>query len=117
MMIQSEQRIYKYCFFIHKIDALFLLIIIPLNPLIGPKLFADVKNRVDSVVLMMHGRTIVDAAILEVPSSAKNQDGEQNPEMDQTKKGNHWRYGMKVHIGVDAGTGYVCNYPIKFIFK
>ena len=27
--------------------------------------------------------------------------------MHQTKKGNEWRFGMKCHIGVDAGTGYV----------
>lgn len=27
--------------------------------------------------------------------------------MHQTKKGNEWRFGMKYHIGVDAGTGYV----------
>jgi IS5 family transposase len=25
----------------------------------------------------------------------------------QTKKGNQWYFGMKAHIGVDAGTGYV----------
>lgn len=27
--------------------------------------------------------------------------------MHQTKKGNQWYFGMKGHIGVDAGTGYV----------
>ena len=27
--------------------------------------------------------------------------------MHQTKKGNQWYHGMKVHIGVDAGTGIV----------
>ena len=27
--------------------------------------------------------------------------------MHQTKKGNEWRFGMKCHVGVDAGTGYV----------
>ena len=27
--------------------------------------------------------------------------------MHQTKKGNQWFFGMKAHIGVDAGTGYV----------
>ncbi len=27
--------------------------------------------------------------------------------MHQTKKGNQWYFGMKAHIGVDAGTGYV----------
>lgn len=75
--------------------------------LIGAKIFADVKKRLDSVGLMMHGGTIVDATIVEAPSSTKNKDGERDPEMHQTKKGNQWHYGMKVHIGVDAGTGYV----------
>ena len=27
--------------------------------------------------------------------------------MHQTKKGNQWYFGMKAHIGTDAGTGYV----------
>ncbi len=27
--------------------------------------------------------------------------------MHQTKKGNQWYHGMKVHTGVDCGTGYV----------
>ena len=27
--------------------------------------------------------------------------------MHQTKKGNQWYHGMKVHAGVDAGSGYV----------
>lgn len=27
--------------------------------------------------------------------------------MHQTKKGNEWRFGMKRHIGVDAGSGLV----------
>lgn len=27
--------------------------------------------------------------------------------MHQTRKGNQWYFGMKAHIGVDAGTGYV----------
>ena len=30
-----------------------------------------------------------------------------DPEMHQTKKGNQWYHGMKVHAGVDAGTGFV----------
>ncbi len=55
----------------------------------------------------MHGGTIVDATIVSAPSSTKNKDGERDPEMHQTKKGNQWHFGMKVHIGADAGTGYV----------
>ena len=37
----------------------------------------------------------------------KNRAGDRDPEMHQTKKGNEWRFGMKVHIGADAQTGVV----------
>ena len=46
--------------------------------------------------------TIVDASIVDAPSSTKNRKGERDPEMHQTKKGNQWYFGMKAHIGVDA---------------
>lgn len=29
------------------------------------------------------------------------------PEIRQTKKGNHWHFGMKMHISADAGSGIV----------
>ena len=74
---------------------------------LGEKIFADVRERLDRGGMIMHGGTIVDATIVSAPSSTKNKDGERDPEMHQTKKGNQWHYGMKVHIGADAGTGYV----------
>jgi IS5 family transposase len=54
---------------------------------------------------MLKEGTIVDATIIAAPSSTKNQDGERDPEMHQTKKGNQWHFGMKAHIGVDAESG------------
>lgn len=51
--------------------------------------------------------TIVDATIIAAPSSTKNQEGERDPEMHQTKKGNQWHFGMKAHIGVDDASGLV----------
>jgi transposase, IS5 family len=39
--------------------------------------------------------------------TAKNEAGERDPEMHQTKKGNQWYFGMKAHIGVDASSGLV----------
>lgn len=51
--------------------------------------------------------TIVDATIIAAPSSTKNADGERDPEMHQTKKGNQWHFGMKAHIGVDDESGLV----------
>ena len=74
---------------------------------LGEKIFADVNDRLDKAGLMMHGGTIVDASLIAAPKSTKNQDGRRDPEMHQTKKGNEWYFGMKVHVGADAGSGYV----------
>lgn len=74
---------------------------------IGERLFADVSERLNRAGLIMHGVTIVDATIISAPSSTKNQEKKRDPEMHQTKKGNQWYHGMKVHAGVDAGTGYI----------
>lgn len=56
---------------------------------------------------MMHNGSIVDATIIEAPSYTKNKGKKWDSEMHQTKKGNQWHFGMKVHAGVDAGTDYV----------
>ena len=56
---------------------------------------------------MMKGGTIVDATIIDAPSSTKNVEKARDPEMHQIRKGNEWRFGMKCHVGVDAGSGSV----------
>lgn len=33
--------------------------------------------------------------------------GKRGPEMHQTKKGNQWHHGMRIHTGVYSGSGYV----------
>lgn len=57
--------------------------------------------------LLVRTGTIVDATIIEAPSSTKNASGQRDPEMHQTKKGNQWHFGMKAHIGVDVHSGLV----------
>lgn len=54
--------------------------------------------------LKVAGGTIVDATIIAAPSSTKNADKARDPEMHQTRKGQQWYFGMKLHIGVDAKT-------------
>ena len=72
------------------------------------KLFFEAINRVMvESGHIMNGGTIVDATIIDAPSSTKNAEKKRDPEMHSTKKGNQWRFGMKCHVGVDAGTGYV----------
>lgn len=57
--------------------------------------------------LIMHGGTIVDATIISSAKSTRNKKEERDPEMASTKKNGNWFFGCKVHIGVDAGTGYI----------
>ena len=57
--------------------------------------------------LLLKRGSIVDATIIAAPSSTKNAEGERDPEMHQTRKGNQWFFGMKAHIGVDADSGLV----------
>ncbi len=57
--------------------------------------------------LSLRQGTIVDATLINAPSSTKNKDGERDPEMHQTKKGNQYYFGMKAHIGVDDESGRV----------
>lgn len=72
------------------------------------KLFFDAINHVMvQTGHMMKGGTIVDATIINAPCSTKNTEKARDPEMHQTKKGNEWKFGMKCHIGVDAGSGLV----------
>ena len=72
------------------------------------KLFFDAINRVMvQTGHMMRSGTLVDAPIINAPSSTKNAEKKRDPEMHQTKKGNEWKFGMKCHIGVDAGSGLV----------
>lgn len=57
--------------------------------------------------LLMREGTMVDATIIDAPSSTKNADNARDPEMHQTKKGNQWYFGMKAHIGADIKSGLV----------
>lgn len=74
---------------------------------LGAALFAKVGELLQQNGLKLSGGTIVDATIIAAPSSTKNADGQRDPEMHQTRKGNQWHFGMKVHIGVDSKSGLV----------
>jgi IS5 family transposase len=68
---------------------------------LGRPLFEEVQRRLAAKGVIARG-TIVDATIFDAPSSTKNADTARDPEMHQTKQGNQWYFGMKVHVGVDS---------------
>jgi transposase, IS5 family len=74
---------------------------------LAEQILAAVNDLLRDKGLMLKAGTVVDATLIAAPSSTKNQSGERDPEMHQTKKGNQWHFGMKAHIGVDAESGLV----------
>lgn len=65
-------------------------------------MFEAVKTLLTEKRLLLKAGTIVDATIIAAPSSTKNATQTRDPEMKQTRKGQQWYFGMKVHVGTDA---------------
>jgi len=74
---------------------------------LAPQILERVNAYLARKGLLLKRGSIVDATIIAAPSSTKNAQGQRDPEMHQTKKGNQWHFGMKAHIGVDVDSGLV----------
>ena len=74
---------------------------------LGRKLFERINEDLAKQGLLLREGSILDATIIEAPASRKNRERERDGEMKPTKKGNQWHFGMKLHIGVDEGSGMV----------
>jgi len=71
------------------------------------QIFEKTQRYLSEKGLLLREGTIVDATIINAPSSTKNQERTRDKEMHQTKKGNKWYFGMKAHVGTDMGRGLV----------
>ena len=74
---------------------------------LASQILATVNAKLIERGLLLKAGTVVDVTLIAAPSSTKNNSGERDPEMHQTKKGNQWHFGMKAHIGADADSGLV----------
>jgi len=74
---------------------------------LGEKLFGEINAYLGEHGLSLKEGTIVDASIIAAPTSTKNKERKRDPEMHQTRKGHEWRFGMKIHIGVDESLGLI----------
>jgi IS5 family transposase len=74
---------------------------------LAAKILDAVNAHLGQQGLLLRQGTIVDATIIQAPSSTKNRDKQRDPDMRQTKKGQQWYFGMKAHIGVDVESGLV----------
>ena len=74
---------------------------------LGKVIFKEVNKHLGREGLILKEGSIVDATIISAPTSTKNKEGKRDTEMHQTKKGNEWHFGMKMHIGVDDTLGVI----------
>jgi hypothetical protein len=70
-------------------------------------IFAEVNGHLADKGITLRSGTLVDATIIDAPSSTTNKAKARDPEMSSTKKGNAWYFGMKAHVGVDVDSGIV----------
>ena len=71
------------------------------------RLLTEINAHLSERGLFVGKGTIVDATIINAPSSTKNAEKKRDPQMHQTRKGKQWYFGMKMHTGVDDGFGLV----------
>lgn len=64
-------------------------------------IFEHIRDLLTTKGLLVKSGTIVDATIINAPSSTKNATETRDPEMRQTRKGKNWYFGMKIHVGTD----------------
>jgi IS5 family transposase len=60
---------------------------------LGDQIFKAVKAHLKTNGMAMKQGTIIDATLIAVPSSTKNEKNERDPEMQQTCKGKQWYFG------------------------
>lgn len=71
------------------------------------KIFKSFNAKLENEHVIFHEGTIVDATIIEAPTSRKNKDKQLTPEMGATTKHGKKHYGAKAHIGIDKDSKIV----------
>lgn len=71
------------------------------------KIFKSFNAKLEKEHLILHEGTIIDATIIEAPTSKKNEAHQRTPEMGATTKNGKPHYGCKAHIGIDRDSKFI----------
>ena len=74
---------------------------------LSERIFTEVRDLLEARGLLLRSGTLVDATLIAAPPSTKNETRGRDPDMTQTKKGNTWYFGMKLHVGADRDSGLI----------
>lgn len=70
-------------------------------------MFADITLYLKEQGIDVSQGSMVDATIIQAPSSTKNKDKKRDPEMHSTRKGKQYHFGMKIHMGTDVNSNVI----------
>ena len=70
-------------------------------------LFNDVNDYLSEQGIRISQGSMVDATMIQAPSSTKNKEKQRDPDMHSTRKGNQYYFGMKIHIGTDVDSNVI----------
>jgi len=70
-------------------------------------LFDDINVYLEEQGIAVSKGSMIDATIIQAPSSTKNKAGKRDPEMSSTRKNNQYYFGMKIHIGTDVNSNVI----------
>ena len=74
---------------------------------LATKIFEDINAYLIEQGIRVSQGSMVDATIIQAPSSTKNEKKQRDPEMKSTRKNNNFYFGMKVHIGTDVNSNTI----------
>ena len=66
---------------------------------LAKQIFKTVEQDLEEKGLLLREGTAVDATIIHAPTSTRNGKRDRELQMHQTRQGNQWFLGMKVHLG------------------
>ena len=72
---------------------------------LGTRIFALIQPHLAGLGFRLRQGTVMDATLMEAPTSTQKQSRQRDPEMHYTRKGQQWYFGMKLHIGIDHQSG------------
>jgi len=70
-------------------------------------IFADINQYLVEKGIKVSQGSMVDATIIQAPSSTKNKDKKRDPDMRSTRKNNQYYFGFKIHIGTDINSNAI----------
>ena len=70
-------------------------------------LFNEINTYLVDKGIKVSKGSMIDATIIQAPTSTKNQDKQRDPEMHSTRKNNQYYFGMKIHIGSDINSNVI----------